>query len=178
MNAENDQSGVRAESRVATRGRRSGAGLRLVASRKADFAMQPRPIKTRLRVIPAVSHGATTLSSGTYDIHFTSMRRPGAAKDFPGPGHQEGMIMEAFERLIGTVGRFAVGFGCGLALVCAFVVVTTDLGDSPKAVRPEGVVRLDPVVVTISAERFAEVEAELHGAPVLVRTPDHGASQG
>ena len=86
--------------------------------------------------------------------------------------------MKAFERLIRTVGHFVVGFGSGLALVCAFVIVTTDLGESPKAVRPADIVHLDPVVVTISADRFAEIRAQLDGVPVLVRLPDRGATQG
>ena len=141
----------------------------------------------RLRAVP-IATAAFALPQGSYDIRFTSSRRPGAWKQDFDPGHederrlhvrqQEGIIMKAFERLIGTVGHFVVGFGSGLALVCAFVIVTTDLGEEPKVVHPADIVHLDPVVVTISADRFAEIRSELDGRPVLVRTPDRGATQG
>lgn len=87
--------------------------------------------------------------------------------------------MKTIETILHTVARFAFGFGIGLALVCAAVIVTTDIGlGTPKSVAPAGVVRLDPVVVTISTERFATIRRELVGAPVLVRTPDVGAGEG
>ena len=83
--------------------------------------------------------------------------------------------MKALERFIHALARFTVGFGSGLALVCTFVVVTTDVGLGPAKVAPE-VIRLDPVIVTISAERFAAIRAEAE--PVIVRVPDHGPGEG
>ena len=85
--------------------------------------------------------------------------------------------MRTIERIIHLVGRFAVGFGIGLALMCAFVIVTTDIGLDARRSR-EPVVQLDPVVVTISAERYAVLVAELQGRPPLARTPNHGESEG
>ncbi len=87
--------------------------------------------------------------------------------------------MKAIERIVQVVGRFAVGLGIGVALVSAFVIVTTDIG--AEARRPSKlpeVVQLDPVVVTISAERFAAIASEMHGRPILARTPNHGAVEG
>ena len=86
--------------------------------------------------------------------------------------------MKALERFIHALARFAVGFGSGLALVCTFVVVTTDVGLGPAKVAPVEVIRLDPVVVTISAERFAAIRAEATAEPVIVRVPDHGPGEG
>ena len=144
------------------------------------------PLATPVRVAPAA--GGSALPQGSYDIRCTSSRRPGASNQVSNPGRmderrpdvrQQGeIIMKAFERPIETVGYFVVGFASGLALVCAFVIVTTDLGTSPKAVRLADIVHLDSVVVTISADRFAEIRAELDGVPVLVRMPEHGATQG
>lgn len=158
--------------------------LRLVASRTTG-PVSRRPMATHLRAVPGPI--AIALPQGTYDIRFTS-RRPGASKQESTPGHreqrrplvrqQEGIIMKTFTRLVGTAGHFVVGFGSGLALVCAFVIVTTDLGESPKPVRPADIVHLDPIVVTIAADRFDAIRAELDGGPVLVRTPDQGATQG
>jgi len=193
MNDENsngygiDRSGLRTSVPVATWGRWSGSRLRLVASRDTGSTVSRGSMANRLHAVPAAT-AAFALPQGSYDIRFTSSRRPGASKQESDPGHrdkrrlhvrhQEGIIMKAFERLIRTVGHFVAGFGAGLALVCAFVIVTTDLGETPKPVRPEDIVHLDPVVVTISADRFAQIQAELHGAPVLVRTPNQGATQG
>ena len=188
MNHENDRSGVRVLPRDANPGHGSGARLRLVVSRQAGRIAASGSASVRLRAVTAGMTGAIALPSGTYDLRFTSSRRPGAAKNDAQPGrqherrrhvrHKEGIIMKAFERFIGSAGRFAVGFGSGLALVCAFVIVTTDLGDAPKAVRPEDIVHLDPVVVTISADRFAELRAQMSGVPVLVRTREHGLAEG
>jgi hypothetical protein len=87
--------------------------------------------------------------------------------------------MKTIETIFYVVGRFAVGFGSGLALVCAFVIVTTDIGlGTPKAVQPAEVVHLDPVVVTISSERYEAMRQEAQGVPVLVETPDRGARPG
>ena len=176
MTEDNDRSGP------GDRGSRSS--LRLVASRTKG-SVSRRPVTTHLRAVPGPT--SVALPQGSYDIRFTS-RRPGASKQESIPGHmeqrrplvrqQEGIIMKTFARLVGAAGHFVVGFGSGLALVCAFVIVTTDLGESPKPVRPADIVHLDPVVVTIAADRFDEIRAELDGRPVLVRTPDRGATQG
>ncbi len=83
--------------------------------------------------------------------------------------------MKAIERIIHRVARFAVGFGIGLALVCTFVIVTTDIGPDTRRSKP--VVHLDPVVVTISAERFAAIASALRGAPpALARAPDRAGA--
>ena len=91
--------------------------------------------------------------------------------------------MEAIEKFVRRIGRYlvgglAVGLGIGLALVCTFVIVTTDVGQGRHPKAPGEVVRLDPVVVTISADRFAEIASELHGRPAMARTANHGASEG
>lgn len=92
--------------------------------------------------------------------------------------HKEGIIMKTIEKLYEWVSRFAVGLGSGLALVCAYVIVTGDpgLGTSPAA-QPE-VVRLEPVVVTISAERFAAIQAEERGEPLLAHKQVGKVRQG
>lgn len=84
--------------------------------------------------------------------------------------------MKTLHHLLHTLGRFAVGFGIGLALVCASVIVTTDIGLGPPKQRVDAI-RLEPVVVTISAERFSAIRADLAGVPVLVRTPMAGAGE-
>ncbi len=70
--------------------------------------------------------------------------------------------MQTIERLFRSLGRFVFGLGVGLALTSAYVIVSSGsalLGQPPA--RPE-VVRLDPVVVTISRDRFATLYAEAH----------------
>jgi hypothetical protein len=93
--------------------------------------------------------------------------------------HKGGIIMKTFERTLETAGRFAVGLGSALALVCAYVIVSGDpgLGVAEVAKAPE-VVRLEPVVVTISAERFAAIQAEERGASMLARKHDAKLKQG
>ncbi|MEO8935490.1 MAG: hypothetical protein ABI277_01610 [Burkholderiaceae bacterium] len=87
--------------------------------------------------------------------------------------------MKTIERIIHTVGRFAVGVGSGIALMCAYVIVTTDIDPGPSTVaRPPEVIRLDPVVVTISTDRYVAIRAEIAGPAVLVRTPNDGAHAG
>lgn len=179
-NDNNDRAGMRA-----IPGRADG--LRLVVSRNAGVAAQRTAIVPRPKDSRRVA-GPIALLPGSWNVRFTVPRRPIAVRQDSLLGtqdkrrldvrHKEGISMKAFERLIGTAGRFAVGFGSGLALVCAFVIVTTDLGEAPKVVRPANIVYLDTVVVTISADRFYELQAELRGRPVLVRTPDHGAVEG
>ena len=85
--------------------------------------------------------------------------------------------MKAIETIVHRVARFAVGLGIGVALVSAFVIVTTDIGaEARRPKEPAGIVRLEPIVVTLSAERYAALLAEMHGRPTLARTPDYGMS--
>lgn len=91
---------------------------------------------------------------------------------------KEGINMKTIERIVHLVGRFAVGLGIGVALVSAFVIVTTDTGGEARHAKPAEIIHLDPIVVTISAERYAAIESELHGRPALARTPNHGVSEG
>ena len=67
--------------------------------------------------------------------------------------------MKTKESLISDVSRFVFGLGIGLALTSAYVIVTSapDLLGEPAAAE---VVRLDPVVVTISSKAFDEIHAE------------------
>ena len=87
--------------------------------------------------------------------------------------------MKALEKIIRITSRFAVGIGLGIALVCAYVIVSSaPVRDATPVIRPTGAVRLDPVVVTISAERFDAIHAEERGSSMLVRTPGRKASDG
>ncbi len=82
-------------------------------------------------------------------------------------------IERSLEGLVRIAVRFAVGLGTAFALLCAVVIVSTDLGPGMPAVRPVDVVRLDPVVVTIDAARFDALRAELLQQPsTLARVPD------
>ncbi len=67
--------------------------------------------------------------------------------------------MKTIDLVMQNVGRIAVGLGSALALVCAMVIVTSGpaLGSAEAATQ---VVRLEPVVVTVSTERFAAIRAE------------------
>jgi hypothetical protein len=73
---------------------------------------------------------------------------------------QEGRTMESMERFIYSMSRFVFGLGIGLALTSAWVIVTT--GGDLLLGRPVAaeVVRLDPVEVTISAERYDAIRAD------------------
>ena len=86
--------------------------------------------------------------------------------------------MKALEKVIHNTGRFAFGIGLGIALVCAYVIVSSAPAlDATPVVRPADV-RLDPVVVTIPAERFDAIRAEERGSSMLVRTPERKAGEG
>ena len=87
--------------------------------------------------------------------------------------------MKTYQRIIEVVGRFAVGVASALALVCAYVIVSSDpgLGTVEVAKAPE-VIRLEPIVVTISAERFAAIQAEEQGASMLARKQDAKPKHG
>ncbi len=93
---------------------------------------------------------------------------------------QQGEIkMKAHEKLIRIIGRligrFAVGVGSALAVVCVVAIVSSApaLGPTP-VVQPAEVIRLDPVIVTIAAERFDAIRAEEDGASRLVHVYGSG----
>ena len=83
--------------------------------------------------------------------------------------------MKTFERRIQVLGRFAVGLGIGLALTSAYVIVVN--GRAFEEAKPLEVIRLDPIVVTISNERFAELRAEAVGAEPKLHLYDRGAQR-
>ena len=142
----------------------------------------------RLRLVASRPLEHVALPPGSYDVRFTSTRRPDASRNRPGSGHErgrtqgrpkKGTIMRIIERVIETVGRFVVGLCIGLALVCAFVIVTTDPRlDVPATAAAVEVIRLDPVVVTISADRYDELQAASRAPSAIVRIAEHGAAGG
>ncbi len=83
---------------------------------------------------------------------------------------QEGETqMKALEKIIHTIGRYAVVIGAALATVCVVVIVSSPRTlDPAKAAPPAEVIRLDPVTVTISADRFYAIQAEEQGSSRLV----------
>ncbi len=70
--------------------------------------------------------------------------------------------MKTIERIIRTLSRFVFGLGVGLALTSAYVIVTSGAALTGRPPAARDVVRLDPVVVTISRERFDTLYAEAH----------------
>lgn len=148
---------------------------------RATSPARLRLVRTAREPTTRVAHNAASaiaLRPGVYDVRFTASRWPNASHGNPLPGthdkrrlhvrHKEGITMKTIERIIRTVGRFAVGFGTGLALVCAVVIVRTDIGlGPPRVAKPAEAIRLDPVVVTITAERFDALQAESRGATKL-----------
>ena len=86
--------------------------------------------------------------------------------------------MKALQRLIDLVSRFAVGLGSVLALVCAVVIVSSGPSLGPETVVHADVVRLDPVVVTISSERFAQIRAEEHEQAMFARSRGRKPNEG
>ncbi len=114
----------------------------------------------RLRLVSSRPQATLALLPGSYHIRFIPTRRPDAPTKTAVSGQPRRTVMSIIDRSIETVGRFAVGLGTALALVCAFVIVETDpeKGGATVAATAE-VVRLDPVVVTISANRYAELQA-------------------
>ena len=138
----------------------------------ANTGPAPRRV-TRLRLVSSRPQ-AVALRSGSYDVQFTpnEPRRPDGRR-------KKGTAMTLIDRIIHTAGRFAFGFGTALALVCAFVIVAIDPRlDGSTAAAPAEVVRLDPVVVTISADRYDELQAALREPSAVVRVADHRAEAG
>ena len=86
------------------------------------------------------------------------------------PRRTQGNSMNTIDRIFRGLGRFVFGLGVGLALTSAVVIVANGPAIEARDVRPDDVVRLDPVIVTISAERFnAERAGEPLDATVAVR---------
>ena len=71
--------------------------------------------------------------------------------------------MNTIDHILRGLGRFVFGLGVGLALTSAVVIVANGPAFEARDVRPADVIRLDPVIVTISAERF---NAERAGGPL------------
>lgn len=86
--------------------------------------------------------------------------------------------MKALEKIIHAIGRFSFGIGLGIALVCAYVIVSSaPAPDAAPVVRPAAV-HLDPIVVIIPAERFDAIRAEERGSSMLVRTAEPKPGDG
>jgi hypothetical protein len=86
---------------------------------------------------------------------------------------KKGNTMKAIHSLIHGAARFVFGLGIGLALTATYVIVSS----KPDLLAPEAtaeVVRLDPVIVTGSAEKFAE----LSGKETLPRRIAHVFGKG
>ncbi len=79
---------------------------------------------------------------------------------------QEGIIMRTIDHLLRGLGRFVFGLGVGLALTAALVIVANGPALEAKDARPVDVIRLDPVIVTISAARFDALRGEAGLPPV------------
>ncbi len=94
-------------------------------------------------------------------------------------GRQEGETkMKALERISHTIGRYAVVVGSALAVACVVAIVSSPRAIEPAQVdQPAEVVRLDPVIVTISAERFDAIHAETSGSSMLVHVFGGGPKQ-
>lgn len=58
------------------------------------------------------------------------------------------------------IGRLAIAVGTGFALACA-------IASHGPSIAPQDVVRLDPVVVTISKVRFDAIRAEAQGTTMI-----------
>ncbi|MGI9025966.1 MAG: hypothetical protein ACR2GP_10360 [Burkholderiaceae bacterium] len=86
--------------------------------------------------------------------------------------------MKRFEKVIRTLGRYVVVFGVALAVACASVIVANAPALVPgKTVPPAEVVHLDPVTVTISADRFDEIRAEAEAATKVVHVYGSGPKE-
>ena len=126
---------------------------------------------------------------GSSFARFISLRQMRGPKDAASHGihnnrrldvrHKKGRKMRTIEKIIGGIGRFAFGLGSALALVCVFGIVTSDHAlDATQLARTAEIVRLDPVVVTISRERFAEIRAEEREGSMLARTRVRKPNEG
>lgn len=78
--------------------------------------------------------------------------------------------MKALTKFTQQLGRAAVHIGAVLALACAVVIVANAPAFAPtKMAQPGEVIRLEPVMVTISAERFDAIRAEADSPLKLVQ---------
>ena len=86
--------------------------------------------------------------------------------------------MKKFEKVVRALGRYVVVFGVALAVACASVIVANAPALLPgKTASPAEVVHLDPVTVTISADRFDEIRAEAEPATKVVHIFGGGPKQ-
>lgn len=85
--------------------------------------------------------------------------------------------MKTIHRIRSAAARFNFGLGVGLALTSAYVIVTNDGTLDVKRAAPADVVQLDPVVITISRERFDALRAEA-APPVPVAERAHPYGRG
>ena len=86
--------------------------------------------------------------------------------------------MKAYEKFIHTLGRFAVGIGVALGVACAVVIVSSPPAiERTQAIQPGAMVRLDPVIVTISAQRFDAIRAESRDSTMLAHVFGGGPKQ-
>jgi len=68
--------------------------------------------------------------------------------------------MKTYHQLIALAGRFAVGIATLVAVACVVVIVSNGGALAPRASdRVVDAVQLEPIVVTISFERFAAIHA-------------------
>lgn len=85
---------------------------------------------------------------------------------------KEDKNMKALAKLIHVAGRSAVLVGSALALGCAVVIVSNAPALAPvqkvAIEQKAAVVRLEPVVVTISSERFDAIHAEAQRPSMFV----------
>ncbi len=104
------------------------------------------------------------------DPHSTASRDP---RDGPRAGRTKGMTMRTIDNLLHNLGRFVFGMGLGVALTSTYVIVTgaPDLLAPMPAVE---VVRLDPITVTISRERFDAIYAASEPATEAVHVYGRG----
>ena len=80
---------------------------------------------------------------------------------------------------LSAVGRWSVALGTTLALACAIAFAYGAPGlRSMHSIGAPDIVRLDPVVVTISKDRFDAIRAEAQGATMIGAAPKKAAGQG
>jgi hypothetical protein len=71
-----------------------------------------------------------------------------------------------------ATGRIAVLLGTALAITCAITLAQrASTLPAPKPVSQAEIIRLEPVVVTISAERFTAIHAEAERETLLATRP-------
>ena len=80
--------------------------------------------------------------------------------------------MKTYHQLQALAARFAVGIATLVALACVAVIVSNGAALAPRASdRVVDVVQLEPVVVTISFQRFAAIHADAATRP-FARKPN------